>query len=518
MVVMWISHALKIRGRQKKLEHHQLGLSTLEWGRRYLPGHFRKSPSRMHEWLGDQLNTLHLRRGTKLNVLGPRGGAKSTIGTLCYVLRAALEGWEKYIWVVSDTKTQAQTHLENIKAELETNVLLKEQYSSVCCVKQAGNRIKLSNGTVIESFGTGQKLRGRRSGAARPSLIVCDDLQNDAHMQSARQRAGSRSWFHGTLMKAGDKRTNFINLATALHREALAMELHEKPGWTSAKFQAIESWPLNAELWQKWEDLYCDPQNPEAATNALTFFEEHRAALELGAVVLWPAEEDLYTLMKMRAESGRTAFEREKQNSPVDPEKCEWPAAYFDEGIWFDCWPEDLQFTTIALDPSKGRDAGHGDYSAFVVLGVDRAGILYVVADLDRRDTARIVAAGVALCQRYQAQAFGVEANQFQELLAEQFAGEFRRQGIFWCVPNAIHNFANKQMRIRRLGPYLSQRRLRFLRGDASTKLLVNQLQDFPLGAHDDGPDALEMALRLAENLGGGGRYDDGLGDRLVRV
>jgi predicted phage terminase large subunit-like protein len=517
MVVLWLSQGLRIHGNQKKSRNKHLGLNTLEWGRRYLSDHFRKAPSQMHEWLGDQLDGMHSRRGTKLNVMGPRGGAKSTIGTLCYVLRAALEGWEEYIWVISDTKTQAQAHLENIKAELESNELLKKQYPLVRCKSHAGNRIKLTNGTVVESFGTGQKLRGRRERAARPSLIVCDDLQNDSHMQSARQRAGSRSWFHGTLLKAGNKKTNVINLATALHREALAMQLHDQPaGWITRKFAAIEHWPTRMDLWQQWEDLYCDPQNPEAAQNALVFFEQNQAAMQLGAKVLWPAEEDLYTLMKMRAESGRTAFEREKQNSPVDPEKCEWPAEYFGEEIWFDCWPQDLQFTAIALDPSKGREARHGDYSAFVVLGVDRTGTLYVAADLARRDTQRIVSDGVALCKKYQAQAFSVEANQFQELLADQFVAEFARQGIFWCVPSAIHNFANKQMRIRRLGPYLSQRRLRFLRGNASTKLLVNQLQDFPLGSHDDGPDALEMALRLAEEVFRGGNKDDGLGMRLV--
>ena len=49
----------------------------------------------------------------------------------------------------------------------------------------------------------------------------------------------------------------------------------------------------------------------------------------------------------------------------------------------------------------------------------------------------------------------------------------------------------------------------------ASTSLLVDQLRDFPAGAHDDGPDALEMALRLAEEVWNGKRSEDGLGDRL---
>jgi predicted phage terminase large subunit-like protein len=92
---------------------------------------------------------------------------------------------------------------------------------------------------------------------------------------------------------------------------------------------------------------------------------------------------------------------------------------------------------------------------------------------------------------------------------------EFARQGIHGCVPSAIHNYTNKQLRIRRLGPYLSQHRLRFLKGNAATQLLVDQLRDFPLGSYDDGPDALEMALRLAEDFQGSGSWEDGLGDRL---
>jgi len=515
----WVSRlAIRARGRQQQLAKQRVGLETLAWGRKYLPTHFRREPSQMHVWLGGQLDTLHQERGTKLNVIGPRGGAKSTIGTLCYVLRAAVEGWERYIWVISDTMTQAQTHLDNIKTELEANPLLAEHYPLARCESRGtgGNRIQLANGTVIESFGTGQSLRGRRIEAARPSLIVCDDLQNDGHMESVNLRESSRAWFQGTLLKAGDKRTNIINLATALHRDALAMELDHTPGWTSAKFRAIEIWPTNMKLWRKWEEIYCDAKNPRARDEAMEYFQEHRAALELGVELLWPDEEDLYTLMKMRVEGGHTAFEREKQSSPIDPERCEWPDDYFGDWIWFRRWPKDMRFKVIALDPSKGSDARHGDYSAFVVLGVDEQGILYVEADLARRPTPQMVADGVALCQKHGAAALGVESNQFQELLAGEFVAEFARQGIHDCVLHEIHNSTNKQTRIRRLGGYLSQRRLRFLSKSPSTQLLVDQLRDFPLGSYDDGPDALEMAVRLARGLFGGGTWDDGLGERLV--
>ena len=107
----------------------------------------------------------------------------------------------------------------------------------------------------------------------------------------------------------------------------------------------------------------------------------------------------------------------------------------------------------MALDPSKGSDARRGDYSAFVMLGVDAQGLLYVEADLARRPTPQIVADGVELCRRFRPDVFGVEANQFQDLLGAEFAAEFLRQGMVGITPCSIENRINKAVRIRRLGP-----------------------------------------------------------------
>jgi predicted phage terminase large subunit-like protein len=489
----------------------------LSWGRTYLPKHFTQPASIMHRWLARKLDSIWQRRGARLNVLGPRGGAKSTIAALAYVLRAAIEGWEPYVWIVSDTRHQARAHLENLKAELVDNPRLAADYPDAVAKGPVwrSDAIVLRNGVAVEAFGTGQRMRGRRRRAHRPTLIVCDDLQNDGHMQSPLQRERSRTWFHGTLMKAGTPRTNFVSLATALHRDALAMELHRTPGWTSRIFKAIPRWPENVSLWQAWEEIYTDLTAPDYQDRARAFYQRHRPQMDAGAVVLWPEVEDLYTLMCIRAEGGHAAFEREKQNSPINPELCEWPDSYFDETIWFDDWPEGLRIKTMALDPSKGADARRGDFSAFVMLGVSRQGMLYLEADLARRPTPEIVADGVELYRKFRPDAFGVEANQFQELLAGEFEAEFRRQEILAPRPWLLHNRVSKELRIRRLGPYLSSGRLRFKAGSPSTRLLVDQLKDFPLGDHDDGPDAAEMAIRLAAELLAAPSPADGLGERL---
>jgi predicted phage terminase large subunit-like protein len=501
------------RVRCEALDHPSL----LDWGRRYLPHYYQQPPSGMHRWLAERFDAITTERGTKLNVIGPRGGAKSTIGTLTYVLRAAVEGWEPYIWIVSDTHNQARCHLENLKLELADNAALAADYPQATGKGSTWRSvaIRLRNGVTIESFGTGQRLRGRRIGANRPTLIVCDDLQNDDHMRSSLARETSQQWFEGTLLKAGTSQSNIVNLATALHRDALALKIDRTPGWTSRVFQAIRRWPDNMSLWHDWERIYCDLEQPDPQTVARTYYERNQAAMDAGAELLWPEVEDLYTLMRMRVEGGRTAFEREKQGSPLSPDACEWPADYFDEHIWFEDWPGDLRLKVVALDPSKGRDARRGDFSAFVLLGIDTTGHLYVDADLARRPTPEMVASGVELCRTFRPDAFGVESNQFQELLADEFAEEFRQQGLVDVHPWSIDNRVNKGVRIRRLGPYLASRRLRFKHDSPGSRLLVEQLQEFPAADHDDGPDALEMAIRLAGELLHGTAAGDNLGDHL---
>jgi predicted phage terminase large subunit-like protein len=113
------------------------------------------------------------------------------------------------------------------------------------------------------------------------------------------------------------------------------------------------------------------------------------------------------------------------------------------------------------------------------------------------------VADGVELVRQFRPDGFAIEINQFQELLV----AEFQRVSQQYRVPLPVYgldNQVNKQVRIRRLGTLLAQRKLRFKARSGGTTLLVDQLRDFLVGEHDDGPDALEMALRLLIQLWNG--------------
>src|SRR5262249_40687608 len=190
------------------------------------------------------------------------------------------------------------------------------------------------------------------------------------------------------------------------------------------------------------------------------------------------------------------------------------PESYFGDWIWFDTWPADLRLRTLVLDPSKGADSRHGDYSAFAMLGIGNDGLLYLEADLARRPSPQMVTDGIELCRRFQPHVFGLESNQFQELLGADFSAELIRQGMIGIAPCSIETRINKAARIRRLGPLLASHRLRFKTRSPGTKVLVEQLREFPMSSHDDGPDAVEMALRLAEAYLQPAVTNDGLGNR----
>jgi hypothetical protein len=105
----------------------------------------------------------------------------------------------------------------------------------------------------------------------------------------------------------------------------------------------------------------------------------------------------------------------------------------------------------------------------------------------------------VAHQRTFQADVFGIESNQWLQLFAVIFDLVARRRQVFLPV-SEVYNQVPKPVRIRRLGPYLAQGRLRF-RDTAGTRLLMDQLREWPEGDHDDGPDAAEMGLRLLSGL-----------------
>ena len=115
---------------------------------------------------------------------------------------------------------------------------------------------------------------------------------------------------------------------------------------------------------------------------------------------------------------------------------------YFTDSIYFTEWPfEKCRFRLIAVDPSVGR-TDRSDYTAFTYGILTDTGQLYVDAVIDRLDSYQIVKTGLSLYKEFGADAFGVEINQFQEVLADDFIGQSRKFGVSVPVHKIINTFA----------------------------------------------------------------------------
>lgn len=110
-----------------------------------------------------------------------------------------------------------------------------------------------------------------------------------------------------------------------------------------------------------------------------------------------------------------------------------------------------------------------------------------------------MLSAGVNIVRRFNPHAIGVESNGFQEYLGDDLQKALDAQSFALTVV-PIESKVNKENRIRSLDPYLRTKRIR-VRNTAGGNILVHQLREFPMAAHDDGPDALEMAVSLLRML-----------------
>ncbi len=202
----------------------------------YLPHYLDHKPASFHPEL---LATLGNHKEKMIEVVGFRGSAKSTFGSLALPLWAALEYPEFYNFIIpiADTSTQANLNIANIKEELENNPLIKQDYGNVKGKFvadwsleseeewQAKNML-LSNGVRILARSRGQKVRGLRHKQHRPKLVVVDDPEDLEWIRTKENRDKTERWLRGEVIPAIDEMTGrLVVIGNQLHTDALMARL-----------------------------------------------------------------------------------------------------------------------------------------------------------------------------------------------------------------------------------------------------------------------------------------------------
>ena len=500
------------------LRHSLAAQSPQKFAEVYLESHCNLPFSEMHKELFSLLKLATEKRNFRLAVAAPRGHAKTTVISLAYVLWSICYRLEQYIVIISNTADQSVELLKAVKEELESNSLLMQDFADVA--EPPGSRpgpkqwrkndIITRNNIKVTALGAGQKIRGRKHRQHRPTLIILDDIENEAEVISADLRESKMAWFKKAVLKAGTTaKTNVIAVGTVLHYESFLAQLldaKKMPGWTTRKYQAVQSWAEHEDLWQKWQNIYNHHEEfigQTGRTAARDFYEANKKKMLKGTKVLWPQREDYYQLLEIRLTEGQASFDSEKQNEPVDPESCIFRPDNFI--FWDD------QYSSIdeliaklggnvrifgACDPSLGIQGKARDDTAIItLLHHIPTGHLYVLdADISKRQPLETIGIIIEYHRIRQFTKLAIETNQFQHFLASELKRISTEQGVDVPIVGITHS-SDKLGRIQSLQPRVSTGILRFSRRQ---RTLLDQLRQFPKAAHDDGPDALEMAVSLA--------------------
>ena len=508
----------------------KLGAIDLEYfGRAYLPHYFvRESPSFHGEldqiWRDGVMKGLNpfsdakeisKADGCRRAIEAPRGHAKSTTFTFKDSIHAAVYGYKHYEIILSDSSEQAEGFLADIKTEIEENGAIREDFGDLEGKVWKAMVILLSNGTKIEALGAGKKIRGRRHKQWRPDLIVCDDLENDENVNTPDQRKKLRNWFYKAVSKAGDTYTDIVYIGTLLHFDALLANVAKNPSYKTVKYRGVISFATNTALWDAWEVIFTDLTNDARQEEARDFFESNRDSMLEGTSVLWEEKLSYYDLMVIRISEGDASFNSEIQNDPIDPENCTFQEEWFDfydgDGKQIPDFSDPRFLFIGANDPSLGKNKKSDTSSIFALAKDTLNGYIYIlIADIEKRKPDKIIEDAIEASRRLKREykrpyyQFGVETVQFQYYFAEIMRQKSAEVGEYLPILE-INSTQNKDARIQSLQPFVKNGYIKFSK---KHKTLLKQMTEYPMGKNDDGPDGLQMAVKLALDVRVGNKVD----------
>jgi hypothetical protein len=319
-------------------------------------------------WSPDHLTAINkiegaVLRGELFAFAMPRGSGKTT---LCEAacLWAMLFGHRQFIVLVGADQTIASSMADSLKAQIENNDALLDDFPKACYPVRALDRISQrakgqtyqgkptemqwaadqitlpwiegskSAGACVRVAGITGRIRGlkhtRPDGSSiRPSLVLIDDPQTDESAASPSQCATREKILSGAILGLGGPGAKIAGLCTitVIRPDDLADRLLDRtrhPSWQGERSQLVYDWPTAEDLWLEYGELRrAGQRNGTGTTEADAFYADRREAMDAGSRVAWPERKNpdelsaIQHAWNLRIDRGDAAFFAEYQNQPL---------------------------------------------------------------------------------------------------------------------------------------------------------------------------------------------------------
>lgn len=431
-----------------------------------------------------------------------RRHAKTAYLSNGYLVHQLVFRLQKYVALISKTTDMAGDFITWARYQLKHNEKLRNDFGELLKPKASLNELDnkyefiTTTQAKVEAKGLGTQVRGMRHLSERPSLFILDDLEDHENTNTKELREKNLNWFRSELLEALGFGGMCVYMGTIVHYDSLLNHVVSKRrDFNSRTFPAITSWSEREDLWEEWRKIY-SMDSPDAKEKADAFYEENKEEMTKGTSVLWSEMYDYLYFMEKREDIGARAFNQEYLGNPTDEESQVFRT---DDFMFFresDLDGKEFHFYAAA-DFAMGKEKG--DYSALVTLAKNvNTGICYVVdVYMERVHPDKFLKEIIKRTFQYQYEALAVESQQAQEWFADKLSEELRERG--YPSHTRLHKVkqkTRKALRIEALLPEIQSGRIRFQKHH---RLLLEMFELYPSHNHDDGPDALADAYKLAK-------------------
>ncbi len=460
-----------------------------------------KDPDESVDWVEAGFSPDHRRffdiAGTlgKFNILAAfRESAKDTLlGKIDVIRKLVCDGDDVIRWfvpVVAMTKDKAEGKIIPIRLELEKNVRLRSDFGElVGNVKWEQDHFVLSNGRAMKAYGRDMALRGEENFGHRPDHVILNDVNDPMKPDSAAQVQKFVDSIKGDiLLSVNSTRWSALYLCNYTVKGDIV--------------DALMTWK-HTDHYGKHIFRALVPNPVETKKEREIARECREAGYGVDRKSAWEARHPTLRLLKEESDDPDT-FSSERQMIPRNRKD----QLFKDEYIRFHTKEElaGVHYVHYTGNDPSAKDAGDPKAIITVGYGIRPDGTPHIPvrrAWIEQRGIDDMLVEGFRHKQLFNPKRFGLEVVGSQILFKREYKRLQKRFG-----PLPIHEIEtkgeSKESRIQRLAPFVKEGIITFDPQDPGQEILLRQLTAFPNagsvrdgGLGDDGPDALEMAVRM---------------------